>query len=157
MKRIIYLLIILISFSCKKTEKNNVIKEQPKSAQVKKEIDKDIKAIQQGLNNFWEVEIDNGFKLIVNNDKIYYLKENPTDIDTNTRFFLHVTLQSGEILNMDFNYLDHTLKSKEQSSFKNYAVAHIELPQEPIFSISTGQFNDTGRLWQQVLHEQNFY
>ena len=28
---------------------------------------------------------------------------------------------------------------------------------EEIFSILTGQFNEDGRIWQEILHEQNFY
>ncbi|TJY34764.1 hypothetical protein [Pontimicrobium aquaticum] len=153
---LIYTLLILLG-SCKfnKEGKEDDIKD---INTLKEEvIDENIKAIKQGLDNFWEVEAPNGAKLLVNMDKIFYIKENPTDIDTSTRYFLHVTLMTGEKINLDFNYKDQELKSKNNSEYKDFAIAFRELPKEPIFSILTGQFNESGRIWQKVLHEQNFY
>lgn len=153
---LIYALLILLS-SCKsnKEEKETSIEDVKSKKEVI--IDDNIRAIKQGLNNFWEVDAPNGTKLLVNMDKIFYVKENPTGADINTRYFLHVTLMSGEKINLDFNYKDHELKNKIDSEYKDFAIAFRELPQEPIFSILTGQFNENGRIWQMVLHEQNFY
>jgi len=149
-------MIIVVLSSCKFNKDES--KEKSISKNNKTEVvDKDIKAIKQGLNNYWEVEASNGIKLVVNLDKIYFIKENPTKRDTTARYFLHVKLMNGELINMDFNYKDFELKSKNQSEYRDYAIAFRELPLEPIFSILTGQFDEDGRLWQKILHEKNFY
>lgn len=157
MKKIIFILIVIIFASCKsekEEKKNNNQINMPKKEIV---LHENIKDLKEGLDNFWQVEAPNGAKILVNMDKIFYIKENPTVADIKTRYFLHVKLKNGELINMDFNYKDHELKSKDQSGFKNYAIAYRELTEEPIFSILTGQFNEDGRIWQIVLHEQNFY
>lgn len=160
MKKVVCFLIVLLVLSCKSEKKEDNVTKNTNNVEkevVAQKLDEDIKAIQEGLDNFWEVEVDNGFKLIVSMDKIYYVKENPTDTDFNTRYFLHVTLKDGEKINLDFYYKDFELKSKNDSQFKDFAIAVRELPKEPIFAILTGQFDENGRLWQQVIHEQNFY
>ena len=155
-KQLIFTLLIILS-SCKSNKEE---KKEPLQTEVNKEIvemDEYMKALLEGLENFWEVEAPNGGKILVNMDKIFVIKENPTAVDTSARYFLHVKLQTGELINMDFNYKDHVLKSKQDSEFKNYALASRELPLDPIFSILIGQFDENGRLWQKILHEQNFY
>lgn len=156
MKKVFFLMIIVIIPSCKsnKDEPNEKLISNNTKTEV---VGKDIKAIMQGLNNYWDVEASNGTKLVVNLDKIYFIKDNPIATDTTARYFLHVTLENGEKINLDFNYAEHVLKSKSPSKFKGYAIAYRELPVEPIFSILTGQFDEDGRIWQKILHEQNFY
>lgn len=154
-KQFIFYALLSLIISCKsdkQDKKNNV-----DGLEQKQIISQDIKTIKEGLYNYWEADAPNGSKILVNKDKIYYIKENPTKIDTTIRYFLHVKLKNGELLNMDFNYKDYVLQAKNQSEYKNFAIAYRELTLEPIFSILTGQFDENGRLWQIVLHEQNFY
>lgn len=156
-KHLVFYAFLIIISSCKSNSEEK--KESIEDSTFKKKIvlDEDIKAIQQGLDNYWDVKASNETKLVVNMDKIYFIKENPTITDTTARYFLHVKLMNGELINMDFNYKDFELKSKNQSEYKDYAIAFRELPFDPIFSILTGQFNEDGRIWQEILHEQNFY
>lgn len=155
MKKVIYLLVLMSFSSCKfDKEKTTTVTEKP----TEEILDKNLKALDQGLYNFWEVEAPNGAKIVVNIGKIFIIQENPTNADTDVRYFLHVTLKNGEVINMDFNYKDHILESKANSAdYKNAAIAYRELPLEPIFSILIGQFDENGRKWQQIIHEQNFY
>ena len=104
MKKTIFILIIVIFISCKSNKEKKEDNKQDTNPQKEVVVDENIKAIKQGLDSFWEVEAPNGTKLLVNMDKIFYIKENPTDLDTNTRYFLHVTLMTGEKINLDFNY-----------------------------------------------------
>jgi len=155
MRKIIYLLVLVSFVACKfDKEKTTTTIEEP-TVEI---LDKNLKALDQGLENFWEVEAPNGAKIVVNMDKIFVMQENPSNADTDVRYFLHITLKTGEVINMDFNYKDYVLESKANSDdYKNAAIAFRELPLEPIFSILIGQFDENGRKWQLVLHEQNFY
>ena len=154
-KQFIFYALLVLIISCKSDKENK--KDNVDGLEHEQIIDKDIKTIKEGLDNYWEAEAPNGSKILVNRDKIYFIKENPSEIDTTARYFLHVKLKNGQLINMDFNYKDYVLKAKNQSEFKNFAIANRELTLEPIFSILTGQFDENGRLWQMVLHEQNFY
>jgi|SRR5690554_1431593 len=150
-----YLLLVLIN-SCKNNKEEKKNNTQTSISEQEILLDENIKAIKQGLDNYWQVDAPNEAKIIVNKDKIFYIMENPSLVDTTSRYFLHIKLINGELINMDFNYKDHVLKRKDQGGFKEYAIAYRELPQQPIFSILTGQFNENGRLWQKILHKQNF-
>ena len=91
------------------------------------------------------------FDVYLEEDDLTYTKESCGEADTQARFFLHVRpidrndLPGGRrphgFDNLDFDFAGRGL------TFDGKCMVIITLPDYPISSIATGQFNDDGRIW----------
>lgn len=113
--------------------------------------------IDLGSNNNWEYESDTGVKVLIYQNKLLVYKEEPNKKDQEKRYFLHVKLMNSEVLNLDFNFSEFEIPLNSlEERHKNYMLAVVDLPKEPIFSVSIGQFDTNGRIWQTIFHEDQF-
>lgn len=91
---------------------------------------------------------------------LYYVKDQCSWSDMETRFFLHIIpsdkndLPSDRIRhgfdNLDFDFRDHKVM------FDGDCFASLSLPSYDITHIRTGQFNDNGRVWNSTIPYKMF-
>ena len=136
------------------SKKKEKVTEEPI---VEHKINENIGDIKQGLNSNLEISAANGVKLLAIMDKFYIIKHNPTSDDTSKRYFMHVTLKTGEKINMDFNYSDYSLKNDEKGEYKGVSIVVRKLPLGPIYNVLIGQFDENGRVWQHVIYEKDIH
>ena len=92
------------------------------------------------------------FDVYVAEGKLYYVKEPCGHVDTAARFFLHVVPEDENDLpddrrqhgfdNLDFDFGEHGVL------FDGKCMASVDLPGYGIARIVTGQFDDSGRVWE---------
>lgn len=152
MKQILVLLILITIVSCN-FNKKEILKILGDNNQVLSYSEQ----IDLGSNNNWEYESETGVKVLIYQNKLLAYKEDPNKKDQEKRYFLHVKLMNSEILNLDFNFSEFEIPlSSLEERHKNYMLAVVDLPKEPIFSVSIGQFDTNGRIWQTIFHEDQF-
>ena len=83
--------------------------------------------------------------------ELTYLRDGCTDEEANARFFLHVVpAEDGDLpehrREYGFDNLDFTLAARGARIDGN-CIAVVPLPDYPIATIRTGQYDDTGALW----------
>ena len=146
----------LVVFCCKEENKTN----PPQIDQVQFESllvsTKDAEIIDEGFERGWEIVRDEQISILVNHDNIYYIFKNPTQNQLEKRFYLHVVIkETGEFINLDFNFNEHLLESKNSNAI--YKIAKRELPLKNILSITTGQVLDGKSLWEMYITDSNIY
>ena len=96
------------------------------------------------------------FDLYIDGGKLYYLREPCVYADTAARFFLHIVPEGENDLpshrrehgfdNLDFDFAGRGVL------FGGKCMVSVDLPQYGIARITTGQFDDGGRIWGVVHH-----
>ena len=114
-----------------------------------------LSVFQELSGNGIEPAIRSVFNVYVDDRRLVYVKQQCTDQDRDTRFFLHVRPADADDLmeegkgagfdNLDFNLGEHGGESD------GGCFAAVELPEYEIESISTGQFTADGRVWSEEL------
>ena len=106
---------------------------------------------------FADPDIRAAFNLHLTDGQLTYFKEPcaQTDADDASLFFLHVFPKDLADLpghrrrygfdNLDFHFVEHGVR------IRGSCVAVASLPDYPIVSIRTGQFDEQGQLWNAVL------
>lgn len=146
----------LVVFSCK--EENQTKKTEIKKLQFESLISSstDAEILNEGFERGWEIIKDEQISILVNRDNIYYVFKNPTQDQLEKRFYLHLVIkETGEFINLDFNFNEHLLEPK--SNNKEYKIAKRELPLKNILSITTGQVLDGKSLWEIYITDSNIY
>ena len=94
-----------------------------------------------------------GYDVHLDGRTLTYLRDGCTDAEAETRFFLHVVpADEGDLpehrREHGFDNLDFTLATRG-ARIDGDCVAVARLPDYPIATIRTGQYDDTGALWQE--------
>lgn len=101
---------------------------------------------------------ENGFRIYIYDHKLWYLKNDASESDKNSKFYLHIIPDNMNDLpedrkkyqydNFDFRYVDNQYTGTiSQNNNDNLLIAVVELPKYTIEQIKTGQFNEKSEIW----------
>jgi hypothetical protein len=155
MKTFFYTIVLTVSItlvSCKndKNVKNEVTNDSEKTSDISKTyLDNQL---EEALYNGHFIKNEEGYDILLIDNLIYLLKDNPSQEARNTHFFLHVIPKNGSLMNFDFSPTEYLINENLSDNYANVLVYKRELPSvKGAYDINVGQFNDKARTWENYI------
>lgn len=143
MKIATLILSLILIVSCKNQEPN---KKNIEVTKIKKEY-KD-NEIEDALYNGNFIKNKKGFDVAINKNNLYLLKQNASNKDKNTPFFLEVKTGKTVEKTLEFSTIDFAYNHNLSDNFNNVTVLKYPLlKNQSNLDILIGQFNEKGRTW----------